>query len=139
MTANDNQPDDTELDEPQPDPVEHHDDTSQDPADADADAFPRDYVEELRKQSASYRTQLRQTQEQLHRTMVEKTGRLADPSDLPFDPAYVGDADALNAAIDELLAARPHLRSRRPTGDAGQGNRGRPPAGVNLVELLRGR
>ena len=49
------------------------------------------------------------------------TGRLADPTDMPFDEVHLDDPEALAIAIEDLLAKRPHLASRRPTGDIGQG------------------
>ena len=49
------------------------------------------------------------------------TGRLADPDDLAFDEGHLEDPEALSAAIDDLLARKPHLASRRPSGDVGQG------------------
>jgi hypothetical protein len=54
---------------------------------AEGDSFPRAYVEDLRKEAAGYRTQVRELQERLHRMSVEQTGSLADPADLPFDAA----------------------------------------------------
>lgn len=103
------------------------------------DTFPRSYVEELRKESARYRERAKTADDlaaRLHSSLVAATGRLADPSDLPFDDAHLADANALTAAIDDLLASKPHLASRRPTGDVGQG--ARPVADtVGLGGLLR--
>ena len=39
----------------------------------------------------------------------------------PADDAHLADADALTAAVEALLAVKPHLASRKPTGDIGQG------------------
>lgn len=102
------------------------------------DTFDRAYVEDLRKESAGYRTQLRDTQEKLHRMMVEQTGKLADPSDLEFDPAHLDDPDALLAAIEALLADRPHLKARRfdPAG-AAQGPKQGGGGQVNLADIMR--
>ena len=55
---------------------------------------------------------------------MKATGRLADPTDLEFDEDHLDDPDALAAAIDDLLARKPHLASRKPVGDIGQGQRG---------------
>ncbi len=66
------------------------------------------------------------------------TGRLADPTDLPFDEAYLKDAEALTAAIDDLLARKPHLASRRPVGDVGQGTTPLTET-VDLAGILRAR
>lgn len=92
------------------------------------DTFPRAYVEELRAESAKHRTAAKEAaealeplQQRLFSMLVEKSGRLADPSDLGFDAALLESEDALTAAIDQLLASKPHLASRRVVGDVGQG------------------
>lgn len=104
----------------------------------DADTFSREYVQGLRQESAGYRTQLRDTQEKLHRMMVEQTGQLADPADLPFDSGHLDNPDALLAAIAALLADRPHLKARRfdPAG-AAQGPRQTGGGQVNLADIMR--
>jgi len=102
--------------------------THEAPADAleapEQESFPREYVEKLRKSEAGYRERAQRADtlaERLHGALVAATGRLADPTDLPYDEAHLDDEDALAAAVDELLARKPHLASRRPTGDVGQG------------------
>ena len=102
--------------------------THEAPADAleapEQESFPREYVEKLRKSEAGYRERAQRADtlaEWLHGALVAATGRLADPTDLPYDEAHLDDEDALAAAVDELLARKPHLASRRPTGDVGQG------------------
>lgn len=90
----------------------------------DAETFPRPYVEQLRKENQTYRDRAKRADDLAHRLhghMVAATGRLADPSDLPFDDAHLDDPDALTAALDDLLARKPHLASRRPVGSIGQG------------------
>ncbi|MBD0862733.1 hypothetical protein IA539_16195 [Gordonia sp. zg691] len=74
---------------------------------AEGDTFPRSYVEDLRKESAGYRTQVRELQERLHRMSVEQTGALADPADLPFDATHLESPEALQAAIEELVTTKP--------------------------------
>lgn len=106
---------------------------------AEGDTFPRAYVEDLRKESAGYRTQVRELQERLHRVSVEQTGSLADPADLPFDAAHLESPEALQTAIASLLEAKPHLKARRFVGDVGQGNRESANAGVDLLGILRSR
>jgi len=70
--------------------------------------------------------------------MVAATGRLADPSDLPFDAAHLDDEAALTAAIEDLLTRKPHLTARRPVGDIGQRATSGPTT-VDLAGLLRSR
>ena len=104
----------------------------------DADTFPRSYVEELRKESAGYRTRVKDLETKLHRLQVEQTGALADPADLEFDAAHLEDPEALQAAIEELLAAKPHLKARRFAPDAAaQGAKASASSGVDLLGILR--
>jgi hypothetical protein len=58
---------------------------------------------------------------------------------MPFDETHVDDPDALAAAIDDLLTRKPHLASRRPIGDIGQGPASEGAANVDLAALLRQR
>lgn len=102
------------------------------------DTFPRTYVEDLRQESAGYRTQLRAVQERLHSELVRATGLLADPADLEFDPAHLEDPETLTAAIEALVATKPHLKARRFAPDAAaQGTQGKASAGVDLLGMLR--
>jgi hypothetical protein len=67
-------------------------------------------------------------------------GRLADPSDLDYDEAHLTDPDALNAAIDALLRAKPHMASRIPVPgtNIGQGQQGSPVAPKpSLIDAIR--
>lgn len=103
-----------------------------------ADTFDRPYVEKLRAEAASYRTRVKDLEAKLHRMMVDSTGALADPADLEFNAEHLDDPEALNAAIDELLAARPHLKARRfEPGAAAQGARSTSSASVDLAGLMR--
>ncbi|GAB4082086.1 hypothetical protein [Modestobacter muralis] len=139
-------PDPTPTPTPDPTPTPTPDPTptpTPDPAPTptpDPETFPRSYVEQLRQESAGYRTRAQQADtlaQRLHGALVAATGRLADPTDLPFDAAHLDDETALTAAIEDLIARKPHLASRRPTGDIGQGAT---PTGetVDLAGLLRG-
>ena len=107
----------------------------------DAETFTREYVENLRDESAKYRTRAKDRDdlaERLHTSLVAATGRLADPSDLTFDNDHLTDPDALTTAIDDLLTRKPHLGSRKPSGDIGQGATGSTEA-VDLAGMLRAR
>lgn len=106
------------------------------------DTFPRDYVEKLRRESAGYRERAKRVDElerRLHVALVRADGRLADPEDLEFNAGHLEDADALEAAITDLVDRKPGLRSRKYGGDVGAGKRGtantKP---VDLIELMRG-
>jgi len=106
--------------------------------------FPRDVVERLRRENAGHRERARDAAAradalaaELWRERVAALGVLADPADLPFDADALADPDAILAAAEELVAAKPHLRSRRITARVGQGERnGTPP--VSLLGMLRG-
>lgn len=110
------------------------------------DAFPRAYVEDLRKENADWRTRVKSAEDhaealakRLHRELVAATGRLENPDDLAFDAEHLDDADKLSAAIDALLADRPYFAKRKLSGDAGQGPRGAADSvPQNFAELLRG-
>ena len=108
-------------------------------AETEEDTFPRKYVEELRDENARYRQRAGIADElakRVHRLMVERTGRLADPDDLPFDETHLEDEQSLIAALDALLDSKPHLASRRPTGNIGQGASGAEGA-PDLAALMR--
>jgi hypothetical protein len=114
-------------------------DLESDPDD-DPETFPRDYVEQLRNENAKYRQRAQQADDyaqRLHVELVRGTGRLADPTDMPFDAEHL-EGDNLSVALDELLASKPYLASRKPVGDIGQGST---PSGgtVDLAAILRGR
>ncbi|MGC4960081.1 hypothetical protein [Gordonia sp. DT101] len=105
------------------------------------ETFPRAYVEELRKENADYRTRAKAADglaARLHTELVRATGRLADPTDMPFDAEHLEDPDKLAASIDQLIAAKPHLKARRVVGAVGQGESGTT-TGVDLLGIMRGR
>lgn len=138
----DQQPTDTTPPEDAPVDANAPEDATQEPEE-DPESFPREYVQKLRQEAADARVKAKDRDDiagRLHTAMVAATGRLADPTDLPFDEANLDDPEALRAAIDALLEAKPHLASRKPVGDVGQGNRGSAQAGnVDLAAILRSR
>lgn len=107
-------------------------------SDHDGDSFSRSYVETLRSESANYRTQNKDLRSELWAARVAAAGRLADPADLPLpDAADPTDAEQVTAAIDELLAAKPHYAARRATGDIGQHSAADDTAGgVSLMGIM---
>src|SRR3954452_14712225 len=107
----------------------------------DPETFPRAYVEELRQENGKYRQRAQKGDvyaQRLHTELVRATGKLADPTDIPFDETHLDDPDALTAAVDDLLARKPHLASRRPVGDIGQGASDTT-SNVDLAAILRQR
>lgn len=106
------------------------------------DTFPRSYVEQLRAENQRYRERGKNADElarRLHTELVRATGRLADPSDLAFDETHLADPDALTAALDDLLTRKPHMATRRPAGDIGQGAVSEGGSTVDLAAILRQR
>ena len=91
------------------------------------DVFPREYVEKLRTENADYRNRAKTADDlakRLHTELVRATGKLADPTDMPFDTEHLDDPEKLAAAIEALVEAKPHLRARRVVGAVGQGESG---------------
>lgn len=100
-------------------------------------------ISRARKQAARYRRQLREVESErdelaaaLWTERVAALGVLADPTDLPHDPDALHDPDRLRELADELVARKPHLRSRRIRERAGQGE-GDGSGTVSLSGLLR--
>ena len=98
------------------------------------ESFPRSYVEELRKESAGYRSKSSKLAEKLVYSMASQNGRLADPTDLPVTPELldddgIPDPQKVADAIADLVKRKPHLAAVKPTGDIGQGPRDDQPAG----------
>lgn len=108
----------------------------------DAETFPREYVEKLRTENGKYRQRAGEADtlaQRLHTELVRATGKLADPTDLSFDAEHLADPDKLAGAINELLEAKPHLATRRPSGDIGQGQRGPATGSFSLLGMLKER
>lgn len=111
-------------------------DNDSEPSTDNAEMFNREYVESLRKESAGYRTKAKEHSQRLHTELVRHTGKLADPTDLPFDENHLSDPDALVAAVDALIEAKPHLKARTITGNVGQGVRDTATAEPSIIGLL---
>ncbi|GAB3227817.1 hypothetical protein [Mycolicibacterium hippocampi] len=141
--------DSNELDQPDTVPVETVNGAAESQPDDKADGsgsdtFPREYVEELRKESAGFREHVKAAEQRaetlarrLHRELVTATARLENPDDLAFDAGHLDDDSKLSAALDALLSDRPYMAKRVVKGDAGQGARGGAETGVSLLRLLK--
>jgi hypothetical protein len=108
--------------------------------DQDAETFPAEVVHKLRDENAKLRIKAKRSDElaqQLHTELVRATGRLADPTDLEYNEEHLADPEKLTGAIDSLLTAKPHLKSRKVTGDVNQGNRAAAEAPKDFSALLR--
>jgi hypothetical protein len=99
--------------------------------------FPREYVEQLRKENADRRKRAEELEGRnarlvagLLRAEVVADGRLADPADLLegadaaalLDDDGAPDPEKVKAAVTELLGRKPHY-AKRISGDVGQGAR----------------
>lgn len=135
----DQQPNDQQRTDP---PAEEHneDDVSRETPESE-DPPEKSEVGKLRRESANYRTRLRESEQradelarELVAARIRESGRLADPTDLDPDPALLEDG-ALDAAIDDLIERKPHLKARS-FGDVGQHERSTAD-GVSLGSLLR--
>ena len=81
--------------------------------------FPAEYVQELRAEAAEYRTRSKSLATELVTAWAAADGRLLDPTDLPASAVETDDdgtvtRDAVTAAIDALVKAKPHLAVQRP-------------------------
>ena len=106
-------------------------------AEGGAETFPREYVEQLRRENADRRKRAEELEGRnaklvagLLRAEVVADGRLADPADLLdgadtaalVDDGGAPDPEKVKAAVSELLARKPHY-AKRIGGDVGQGAR----------------
>jgi hypothetical protein len=137
----DEAPTDTmETDQEEPTTDDRVEETEETPAETEDETFPRAYVEDLREEAKSWRVKAKRAEDlakRLHTELVKGTGKLADPTDLPFSEDHLDDPDTLQAAVDDLIARKPHLAARKPAGDIGQGAT-RSAGQVDLSAILRG-
>ena len=108
-------------------------------AQEEQETFDREYVTKLRDENARYRQRAGKADEmarRLHTALVAATGLLADPEDLPYDEAHLESSEALTEALEARLESKPHRRSRRPSGDIGQGASA-PASATDLAAILR--
>ena len=121
--------------------TEQTDDEHREAEQTEPETFPREYVEKLRAEAAANRVKAKRADDltrELFHHRVTALGKLADPSDLEYDEALLEDGAALEAAVDELVARKPHLADRRPRGDVDQGAR-QTGETVDLAGMLRER
>lgn len=112
-----------------------------DPIEDEPETFPREYVEKLRREAADHRARAKRADDlarELFTTKVAALGRLADPTDLEYSDELLADPEKLSEAVDSLLSRKPHLASRVPRGNVGQGASGAS-GSINLAGMLRAR
>ena len=124
-----------EAPEPTPDDSSAVEEPLEEPA-GGGDTFPREYVERLRAESAANRTRAKVLATELHDLRVEKLGLLADPTDLPYADG-LDTLEAVQAAAEELIQRKPHLKARRVAGNIGQHQQTDGPAPVSLMGMMR--
>lgn len=104
----------------------------------DKDTFSRDYVENLRNESAGHRTKATEYAKRAHAALVKADGRLVDPDALPFDVAHLESETGVTDAITALIEAKPYLNANRVGGDIGQHDEGKPAGGeVSLLGIMQ--
>lgn len=104
------------------------------------------YVTRLRAEAAEARVKAKRADAlavQAVSALAAADGRLVDPDDLAFTEDLLTedgtvDADKVAAAIDALIARKPHLAARRPTTPIPQGAQPEPES-VSLAAMLRAR
>lgn len=140
-SGNDDDPAGEVVDTPQDD--DEDPDDEDEPGDSDETDPDEPAVARARKQAARYRRELRDVEaerdELVGALWVERVGALgvlADPEDLPLDPEALHNPERLRELADELVARKPHLRSRRIRERAGQGE-GTGSGAVSLAALLQ--
>lgn len=146
MTTTDNTDTDTTTEDQSTDAADTdgQGDDADDADDGDESAtFTRDYVANLRREAAGHRSRANTAEERaeelaqtLWRERVAGLNLLADPTDLPYDAELLDDRDGIRAAAEQLLADKPHLRTRRITERAGQGE-GSATDSVSLTGIMR--
>jgi hypothetical protein len=119
------------------------DDDDEQPANDDDPPDDEPYLNRIRRQAASARARARDAEtradtlaRELWTARVAALGLLADPTDLPYDPELLADADAIADAVAELLAAKPHLRRRQIPAGLAQASPADTPT-LSLGEILR--
>lgn len=81
----------------------------------------------------------KELQQRLQDTLVIADGRLADPKDLPFNPEFLEDPGALDAAIADLIKSKPGLKAKQFTGNIGAGKQGATKSPKpDLITAIRG-
>ena len=130
-------------------PAPPEDTTPAEPVEVDK-MFPAEYVRELRAEAAERRTRALDAEAarvdaearaddyaaELWAARVALDGRLADPAALPYTPGDSLDPADIAERIGAAIEANPRLSARAVSGDIGQGRRS--PAGVNLIDIMRG-
>lgn len=101
------------------------------------DTFSRDYVENLRNESAGHRTKATEYAKRAHAALVKADGRLVDPDALPFDMAHLETETGITDAITALIEAKPYLNANRVGGDIGQHEGGTDAGEVSLLGMMQ--
>ncbi|WP_145012983.1 hypothetical protein [Mycobacterium marseillense] len=91
----------------------------------------------LRARAKTAEARVDELSRELFALKVSALDKLADATDLAYDPELLDD-DKLTEAVDALVAAKPHMaKPRKPTGSVGQGQRGNGVGPMDFSSLLR--
>lgn len=116
------------------------------PAESDTDgeqesealAKARREAKNLRDRAKTAETRVDELSRLVFALKVAALDKLADASDFEYDADLVDDDEALAAAVDELIARRPHYaKPRKPNGSIGQGQHGNNAGPQDFSSLLR--
>lgn len=108
---------------------------SEDPDGSDERSRLNGEAAKYRKQRNEQRARADDYGSRLFHALVAADGRLTDATDMPVDMDLLDDPDALDAAIESLIDAKPHLK-RKTFSRIGAHERGGPQP-VSLAEIMR--
>ncbi|AFJ35474.1 MULTISPECIES: hypothetical protein [Mycobacterium] len=134
--THDDELDPTEVTTPEDDsgPVESDTDGEQE---SEALAKVRREAKNLRDRAKTAEARVDELSRELFALKVSALDKLADATDLAYDPDLLDD-DKLAEAVDALVAAKPHMaKPRKPNGSVGQGQRGNSFGPMDFSSLLR--
>lgn len=91
----------------------------------------------LRDRAKTAEARVDELSRELFALKVSALDKLADATDLAYDPDLLDD-DKLAEAVDALVSAKPHMaKPRKPNGSVGQGQCGNSVGPMDFSSLLR--
>jgi len=116
-------------------------------AEADPVTFSAEYVKELRDEAASHRIKAKRTDDanlRLAHALIEIDGRLVNPDEFAvtedlLDDSGIIDQVKVQAAIADLVNAKPYLARRKPITPITQGVQSEIESTPSLFALVRDR
>lgn len=110
----------------------------------DTDEQTQETLRKLRSEGKNLRERMKAAEhraDELARALfsarVAATGLVENPAEIAFDADVLDDTEALAEVIDAAIVARPYIKARKVSGDAGQGQRGNPAGPQDFSSLFR--